>query len=119
MLLLPTFTMHACGRSTHLLSCAGAKYHLKDVKAAMKEAMKGGSQGQNPAGRMSKRSALRQLSACVMHLLHYWVVIPTQEAVERALIHAEKHDCHLSKESIWMSDQQNVRCHDYHCMATH
>ena len=28
-----------------------------------------------------------------------------------------KHDCHLSKESIWMSDQQNVRCHDYHCMA--
>ena len=26
-------------------SCAGAKYHLEDVKAAMKEAMKGGSQG--------------------------------------------------------------------------
>ena len=45
MLLPPTFTMHACGRSFHLLSCAGAKFHLKDVKAAMKEAMKGGSQG--------------------------------------------------------------------------
>ena len=37
--------MHASERSTHLLSCAGAQYHLKDVKAAMKEAMKGGSQG--------------------------------------------------------------------------
>ena len=37
--------MHAYGCSAHVLSCAGAKYHLKDVRAAMKEAMKGGSQG--------------------------------------------------------------------------
>ena len=37
--------MHAYGRNSHLLSCLGAKYHLEDVKAAMKEAMKGGSQG--------------------------------------------------------------------------
>ena len=37
--------MHAYDTSAHLLSCVGAKYHLKDVKAAMKEAMKGGSQG--------------------------------------------------------------------------
>ena len=40
-----TNTHDACIRSTHLLSYTGAKYHLKDVKTAMKEAMMGGSQG--------------------------------------------------------------------------
>ena len=49
-----------------------------------------------------------------MDLLHCGVVIPIQETVERALIHAESIAGSGLKGYIETSKKQTVRCHDYH-----